>query len=298
MAGRSSAAWRRTVLLLGLAALVLLAPSAGRAITVVHEIQDAPLAAVDTRTATVAPTAVQTAAVKRLDAAVRWNELGTPQSLIRYGGVLAEGIRAESAVDAARSWLAENKGLFRLSTLASLELASDVELRGSDGHAVVFRQRLGGLATATDGVLVVGVVGTARRGWDVGYVSSRITGDTTVAGTAELTPVEAWVEAADRVGEDVSTGDVRVAGKKNGWTLLDVQGFEQRQSVRAAAFARPRGGPVRTYETTVLRRSPTGTWRATGRCSTPPPAPSSFARASSTTRSTTRAGSSSPRIRR
>jgi hypothetical protein len=146
--------------------------------------------AVDTRTATVAPTAAQEAAAAQLGAEVRWNEYGTPQSLTRYGGYLASGVGAGSAAEAARAWLETNARLFRLASTDSLELACDAEL-GSSGHAVMFRQAIGGRPTATDGMLVIGVVEASEGSWNVAYVSGRITGDTTLTGSERLTQVEA-----------------------------------------------------------------------------------------------------------
>ena len=248
----------RVVLLVALLGLTLLVPSSSLGIVQIAEIGSVQANELDSRTATLAPTGAQVAAVERLGAEARWNQFGTPQSLIKRGGFLATNLRAGSAAEAARSWVEANRGLFRMSSLAGLELQSDVAFEGSDGHAVVFRQTVEGLPTATDGVLVVGVVGTAKRGWDVAYVSSRVTGDTALAGTAELSPVEAWVEAAEHVGHDVSRGDVSVAGKANGWTLLEVEGFDEKQSVRAAAFPRPKKGTARTYETTVLETDASG----------------------------------------
>ena len=248
----------RLGVLLALLALTLLVPSSSLGIVQIAEIDAEQASEVDSRTGALAPTTAQAAAVERLGAEVRWNEFGTPQTLVKYGGFLAANLKAANAAEAARAWVEANRSLFRLGSLAGLDLQNDVRLTGSNGHAVVFRQTVGGLPTATDGVLVVGVVGTAKRGWDVAYVSSRVTGDTTLAGTAELSPVEAWVESAQKVGESVSTGDVSVAGREKGWTLLDVEGFEQPQSVRAAAFPTPGSGPVRAYETTVLDTLPSG----------------------------------------
>ncbi|HZB84958.1 MAG TPA: M36 family metallopeptidase, partial [Gaiellaceae bacterium] len=245
-------------MLLALLGLTLLVPSSSLGIVQIAEIDGEQASEIDSRTAALPPTTAQTAAVERLGAEVRWNEFGTPQSLVKHGGFLAANLKAGDAADAARAWVEANRSLFRLDSLAGLELQNDVRLTGSNGHAVVFRQRIGGLTTAADGVLVVGVVGSAKRGWDVAYVSSRVIGDTTLAGTAELSPVEAWVESAQKVGESVSTGDVSVAGREKGWTLLDVEGFEQPQSVRAAAFPTPGSGPVRAYETTVLDTPPSG----------------------------------------
>ncbi|MGH8984851.1 MAG: M36 family metallopeptidase [Acidimicrobiia bacterium] len=249
---------RRTVLFLIIAGLVLLAPSAGQAVTDIAEIHGETIGAVDTRTASVAPTAAQETATERLGAEVRWNEFGTPQSLIKYGGFLAAGIEADGAAAAARTWLEANKALFGLESLSGIELVTDSALTGSSGHAVVFRQTFGGLEASPDGVVVVGVVGTGKGGWKVAYASSRITPDSVLTGSAELSAVEAWVAAANEVGENVSSEDVDVAGRENGWTMLDVEGFEEPQSVRAAAFPTPRRGVLRTYETTVLRNEGDG----------------------------------------
>ena len=67
-------------------------------------------------------------------------------------------------------------------------------------------------------------------------------GDDAVA-TTTLSPEQAWVQAAKAVGEQVSTDDVSVAGQEDGWTELDVDGFEETQSVRESAFPIP--GPRR-----------------------------------------------------
>jgi hypothetical protein len=56
----------------------------------------------DSRTAIVSPSATQEAAAARLDATVRWNEFGTPRSVVRHGDYLAAGISADSADGAAR----------------------------------------------------------------------------------------------------------------------------------------------------------------------------------------------------
>src|SRR5688500_8624852 len=57
------------------------------------------------------PTAAQEASVRQLGAAVRWNDFGTPQSLIRHGGYLATGL-SEDPVAASRTWLRQHRGLF------------------------------------------------------------------------------------------------------------------------------------------------------------------------------------------
>ena len=245
----------RAALVCVAAGLALFAASTASGVVAIGEIHPVAEENLDTRTASVAPSAGQLEAVEMLGATARFNDFGTPQSLIKYGGFLAEGIDANNARAAARAWLEANRSLFRLSSLDGLELVADAALTGSAGHAIVFKQTFGSLAAAPDGVLVVGVVGTRAAGWKVAYVSSRITGDTELRGSADLTQVEAWVTAARAVGEDVSAADVSVAGRENGWTMLDVEGFDEPQSVRAAAFPTPKSGAQRAYETKVVDAS-------------------------------------------
>src|SRR5918996_3434376 len=57
----------------------------------------------DTRSGSVAPTSAQRSTVAQLGANVRWNRFGTPSSLIKYGGFLTSGIRADDAEGAARA---------------------------------------------------------------------------------------------------------------------------------------------------------------------------------------------------
>ncbi|MGH3022205.1 MAG: M36 family metallopeptidase [Gaiellaceae bacterium] len=232
--------------------LALFAASTASGVVAIDDIHPVAEENLDTRTASVAPSAGQLEAVERLGATARFNEFGTPQSLVRHGGFLASGIEAASAGAAAQAWLEANKGLFRLSSLDGLELVSDGALRGSQGHAVLFRQTFGSLVASPDGVLVVGVVGSRASGWKIAYASSRVTGDTGLEGSAELTEIEAWVTAARAVGEDVSAADVSVTGRENGWTFLEVDGFAEAQSVRATAFPTPRRGVQRAFEAKVV----------------------------------------------
>jgi extracellular elastinolytic metalloproteinase len=131
----------------------------------------------DSRTATVSPSAAQEAAAARLDATVRWNEFGTPQSVVRHGDYLASGIRANSADAAAGEWLTANRALFGLGSLGSLKLDHAARLPSSNGYAVIYRQAFGALEGA-DNVVTVGVSGSAASGWKVSYVSSTLARET------------------------------------------------------------------------------------------------------------------------
>lgn len=234
-------------------AFVLLAPASSQSLVQdVHiglldgqEVED-----FDSRTAVQPPTAAQRAQAAALGAEVRWNQFGTPQSMIDHGGFLATDIAADDAESAARSWVDANAGLFRLDPSASLDLHAAVPLRGTSAHVLVFRQRVDGLLVSPDGFLSVGVVGSADDGWDVVYASSTLVGADDVRGEGELTATEALVEAAGDVGVDIDAGDVERVGAKKGWTVYEVEGLEgEPQLARAVAFPAPKRGVLRAFET-------------------------------------------------
>src|SRR5262245_28575751 len=236
------------VLLVGLSVLALTLTSRGLA--VVHiEGQSTGLRDFDAR-AKAAPTAAQLKAARAIHGRVSWGSLGTPASVIRYGGYLATGIKAPSAAAAARSWLAAHKGLFRLQSVRHLRLATAAALRGSRAHAVAFRQTFGGVLSA-DGVATVTVL-RAKRGWRVVYASSSLTPDTLVTGTRVLRPVAAWRAAARAAG--AQTAQVAPLGKTaNGSTGLAAAGFSGLQTVKPTVFGTPRKGAIRAYDTTVTK---------------------------------------------
>ena len=245
--GRLAARCLRTVLLA--AFLLLAAPAAALAAGAVLD-EHGGRSDLDARQGAVEPTAAQLERASALGASARWNRFGTVQSLIAEdGGYLAEGLGGDP-VAAARSFLSANRVLFRLSDdgLASLELVNDVTLPGTDAHALLFRQRFGGLPAGQDGLIAVGL-----RDGNVAYVSSSAAGDGTAPAAPALSPAEAFVRAATDAGEAVSL--VNVTGSrlgKDGWTLLDVSGFAQPQRARLVALPTPVDGVRPAYETIVL----------------------------------------------
>jgi hypothetical protein len=118
----------------------------------------------DARTGNVAPTAGQQAIVAQMGASVSWNRFGTPESLVKQGGFLAQGVSGATAAAAALNWVDANKALFRLGSTSGLKLMSDERMLRSNGYAVVFRQEFGGLSVAEGGILTVGIVGTPLPG--------------------------------------------------------------------------------------------------------------------------------------
>ena len=115
----------------------------------------------DTRTGQIRPAAAQRADARALGARVNWNRFGTPSSLVDPGGALATGVRGATPAAAARAWLDANAALFRLDSADGLELQSDNALAGGAGHAVTFRQVVGGLDAAGGGLVTIGL--RARR---------------------------------------------------------------------------------------------------------------------------------------
>jgi extracellular elastinolytic metalloproteinase len=238
---------RRRVVLWALALALVVAPSAFGQFQVDGHGHEGELADLDTRTATIAPSAAQLDAVAALGATARWTDFGTAQSLIRHGGFLATGIQAASAEDAALAFVAANRGLYRLDSVAGLQVDTVAPL-GASGYAVVLRQTVGGLPVSPEGVASIGVVRSGAT-WKVAYASSTFVGSDTLANAADLTALQALGEAMDDAGERVSIVQMDVEGSVNGWRRVDIAGLAADQLVRRVAFATPKAGVRVAYET-------------------------------------------------
>ena len=197
------------------------------------------------------PSATQRQAIASLGAVdVRWNQFGTPSSILPADGVLASATSGDP-VAAARAWLSDNAAVFGLSTddVAGLELVNDQVLAQSDAHAVLFRQKFGELTPALASMVTVGVA----HG-EIAYASSSITRTTGTPPAATLSPVQAFVKAAADVGRTLDDGVVADITSKvsGGWTRLTVPGFAQQQMVRPRALALADGSVRPVFETNVL----------------------------------------------
>ena len=198
----------------------------------------------------VAPTKAQLSAARSIHGRVSWGSLGTPASIIRYHGYLAAGLKAPSAESAALNWLAVHRATFGLRSVKHLRVLTAAPLRGSKAHAVSFRQTFGG-ALSADGVVTVTVV-PAKTGWKVVYASSSLARDQRVVGKRALSPVGAWVKAADAAGIHVS--DVAALGKTpDGSTAVSASGLSGSETVRPTVFGTAKKGAIRAYDTTVTR---------------------------------------------
>jgi extracellular elastinolytic metalloproteinase len=200
----------------------------------------------DLRTGRLQPTSAQERAVAALDAAVRWNRFGTPQSLIRYGGYLATGLSSDP-IDAALGFLRDNHALFRLggSAIRSLEVVRVAPI--GRGHSVLLRQRLGGLDAAAGGTAAVGVVEGK-----VAYVSSSLVGSDAAPRAPLLSLERAVAIAAADVGRRIDTDDIVSSRRVDGWTRLNTRGSAEQLSGRLVAVPTPLAGNRSAYQTFLL----------------------------------------------
>jgi hypothetical protein len=248
----------RVALVAAVTLVVLALPSITSGAVNIEGLNDARAGDFDSRTAVVAPTAAQLDAVNALGAKASWNQFGTPGFLFKQGGYLAAGVSAGDAATAARSWLAANAALFKLSSTDGLQLATAAPLPSSNEYAATFRQVVGGLVSA-DGVVTVGVQGSAADGWKIFSASSSLTGDDTLSGSTELSPTDALVQAAQQSGQDISSDSVTVDGTDNGTTTFTVDGLTGKQTVRRAAFATPQRGVIAAYKANLFKQKDDGT---------------------------------------
>jgi extracellular elastinolytic metalloproteinase len=197
------------------------------------------------------PSTAQTRAVARLRVDdVRWNDFGTPASLLPRSGSLGKATSSDPAV-AARAWLRDHAAVFGLTTaqIEALELVNVQRFAQSDARAVLFRQRFGSLVPSIGSMVTVGVA----HG-DIAYVSSSLTKTKGSPAAPALSPLEGWLEAAENVGRAVSGGQVDdiESSVSNGFTRLDVPGFAQEQQARLRALAFADGSVRPVIEANVV----------------------------------------------
>ena len=143
----------RLAFLFALAALALVLAPVGSSIVYIEGVTNDQLPDFDSRGDVSATEDAPTGATAATGVHVTWNTLGTPSSMIRYGGYLKTGIHAKSADAAARTWVASQSAFFRNGSADNLSLMTANRLAGSsDVHVAVYRQTFGGLPSA-DGIL-------------------------------------------------------------------------------------------------------------------------------------------------
>ncbi len=199
----------------------------------------------------VLPTLRQRQAAAGLDAiSLRWNQFGTPASILPGDGSLGRATSDDPAV-AARNWLRSNSAIFGLSSaqVGNLELVNSQELVGSGARAVLFRQRFGSLSPALGSMVTVGVANG-----EIAYVSSSITRTTGTPARPALGPGAGWLKAAVSVGRPVSEADLArsTVETSDGWLRLQVPGFAQEQQSRLRALAMADGSVRPVIEANVV----------------------------------------------
>jgi hypothetical protein len=200
----------------------------------------------DARRGRVQPNTTQRAAVTSGET-VRWNRLGTPAIVTQSGAFLAEGLPADP-VEAAREWIATNTDLFGLSAeeVANLEVLRTSPI--GSGHAVLLRQRFDDLPAGVDGLVGVGVVdGKIAHAW------SSLARDTNVTGEIQLSAQDAVRAAAADMGRPIPGGDLSAAREEDGWTVLDVAGFDEPARARQVAVPTPADGVRPAWETLLMQ---------------------------------------------
>src|SRR5699024_2634648 len=142
------------------------------------------------------PTTAQRAAARALGADVRWNDLGSPASVLPDDDSL--GTASGTAAQAARSWLRQHADVLGLGAgeVDDLELVNVQALADSRARAVLLRQRYVGLTPALGGLVTVGVTPAGGGTSSIAYVSSSLARGTSTPPAAVLSPRQGWLAAA------------------------------------------------------------------------------------------------------
>ncbi|GII87678.1 hypothetical protein Ssi03_56680 [Sphaerisporangium siamense] len=152
----------------------------------------------DNRRGSVPPPAGLNARAAGPGAQVRWNALGTP-AVITGSAPLAEHLGADP-VQAARTYLKSHENLFGLPA-ADVDALERVAVNPiGPGHAVLLRQRFGGLPAGVDGMVTIGVVDGK-----VEYATSSLSRDTAPPPAAAIGEQQAVEIAAKDGGVDLAT---------------------------------------------------------------------------------------------
>ncbi|WP_433440441.1 M36 family metallopeptidase [Nonomuraea sp. CA-141351] len=157
---------------------------------------------VDNRQGRVAPPAGVNARTAGSKAEIRWNALGTPAA-VTSAEPLAEGL-GEDPEQAARTYLKNNQTVFGLSAEAVDALERVAVNPIGAGHAVLLRQRFGGLPAGVDGLVAIGVVNGQVR-----HVTSSLSRKTEAPPAATITAQQALEIAARDGGIDLATATTK-----------------------------------------------------------------------------------------
>ncbi|NUT38398.1 MAG: peptidase M36 [Thermoactinospora sp.] len=136
-------------------------------------------------------------------ATIRWNNLGTP-AVVTSDQPLAEGLPADPN-QAARAYLKASESLFGLPAEAVDALETVAVNPIGDGHAVLLRQKFGGLPAGIDGMVSVGVNGGKAL-----FASSSLSRATDAPPAAAITGQQALEIAARDAGIDPAAATTKL----------------------------------------------------------------------------------------
>ncbi len=244
---------RAAVLLLVVAVVAGLAPVARpaeaqrRERDIFFQDETAVLSDSDARVGRIVPSDKQRQMVRSLNGTVRWNEFGTPISLIAYDGYLDTGLSGDPA-QAALRWVTSHRELFRLSTgdLAGLTLQHVLPL-GDEAWVVQFRQTFSGVPAVVDGRITLGI--TRGR---LAYVSSSAAPGSAFRTDPALQPAEALLQAGRDVGFGFSAADMSALQRDKDWFLFELSGVSEPGRARLRALPTPTQGIRLVYETLLI----------------------------------------------
>ncbi|MGW0810190.1 M36 family metallopeptidase [Nonomuraea sp. NPDC002799] len=158
----------------------------------------------DNRQGQVPPPVGASARAAGPQAEIRWNALGTPAAVIS-AEPLAEGLGSDPE-QAARAYLKSHESVFGLPAGAVDALEKVAVNPIGAGHAVLLRQRFGGLPAGVDGLVAIGVLdGTVR------HVTSSLSRLTEAPPAAAISERQALEIAARDGGIDLATAATQQA---------------------------------------------------------------------------------------
>jgi extracellular elastinolytic metalloproteinase len=203
------------------------------------------LADLDRRAGREQPNAAQKRAAEDLGARVRWNDLGTPASIVDSGEAVAGGLPKDPEA-AATAFVHEQRALFGLSSAEARSLKVIAVNPIGRGAAVLLQQRVGELDVAPEGLAALGIVDGR-----VVSVSSSLTDDTTPPAAPTITAEEALLSAAADAGRHLTAADVERAGTRGIWSTFEAEGLTGQPVARVVAV--PTADGVRSaYQTSFV----------------------------------------------
>ncbi|HVM34063.1 MAG TPA: M36 family metallopeptidase [Actinomycetota bacterium] len=201
----------------------------------------------DKRHGRILPSSRQLEIVRALGGTARWNQFGTPISLIAHEGYLDQGLQGSPAV-AARRWISSHRALFRLTEadVQGLELQHVLPL-GSDAWSVQYRQTFSGIASTVDGRITLALTGDKLV-----YISSSAARGASFDAEPRISAQEALWSAADDVGLSISPSDISDGRRDEDWSVFGIATVSEPGRARLRALPIPRDGVRLVYETLLI----------------------------------------------